>query len=285
MIKSELSRQCLSPAARNALYLDCLNRKFDSVLKTVRSIPAKNMDYAFLQMYLARSCHWGHMASVSYIWYRYVLRLNVLIIKPPLLCDIGNLSLNEGNYFIPPHLHEYFSRIYGKSLPIEERQSLDYELSRIKVESFAKGTMSKTSFREKWKVFLEDIDHRFPAQMTFRARDFPNLGRSLRHEKEELLMILLFGQNKIAIHNVSTAPLLLNLILLYSPQSISYKIGLFEKFYNTHQLLNYDDTLTILFRLCKGDSYNLGRLKKFADDDRMASLSSASKTITNDGAT
>ncbi|QLL34956.1 hypothetical protein HG536_0H03310 [Torulaspora globosa] len=283
MNKSPLARKCLSQATRNALYLDCLNRKFDKVLKTVRSIPPKDMDYAFLQTYLARSCHWGHMASVSYIWYRYVLRSNVLIIKASLLCDIGNLSLNEGNHFIPAQLHEYFSRIYGKSLPIEERQSLDYELSRIKVESFAKGTINKTNFREKWKVFLEDIDHRFPSNMTFRARDFPNLGRSLRHEENDLLMVLLFGQNKIAIHNASTGPLLLNLILMYSPQNASFKISLFEKFYNAHRLLNYDDTVTILLQLCKGDPYNLEKIKKFAADNLVPSLSSmASKTPTNE---
>ncbi|QLQ82077.1 hypothetical protein HG537_0G03320 [Torulaspora globosa] len=279
MNTSRLAANCVNLNARNTLYLDCLNRKFDNVLKRVRSIPARDMDYGFLQFYLARSCHWGHMESVSYIWYRYVLRSNVLIIKASLLCDIGNLSLNEGNYFIPVHLHEYFSKIYAKSLGPEERQSMDFELSRIKVESFAKSTSTKTGFREKWKVFLQDIDQRFPTNMRFRARDFTNLGKSLRNEEVDVLMSLLFDQNNISIRSVTTGPLLLNLILMYSTQNVSYKLGLFEKFYKTHRLLNYDDTLTIMLRLCRDDAYNLGKLNKFIQDNRIASTATNSRDL------
>lgn len=273
MFKSAVSQRNLSQVSRKALYLDCLNRRFDNVLEVVRSIPRKEMDYAFLQTYLARSCQWGHMESVSYIWYRYVVQSNVMTIKASLLCDIGNLSLNEGKHFIASRLHQYFLKLYGKSLTGDERQSLEYELLRIKVESFAKGTMDKTSFREKWKVFLEDIDHRLPATMVFRARDFPNLGRSLRHEDNEQLMTLLFGQNKIDIRNTSTGPLLLNLIMMYSPQTTGSKITLFESFYDSHRLLNYSDTLTILSRLCRDDQYTLGKLKKFAEDNLLVQSS------------
>lgn len=269
MNKSLVSRRYLSEVTRGALYLDCLNRKFDNVLKVVRSTPAKEMDYAFLQTYLSRSCQWGHIDSVSHIWYRFVMRHNMVVIKPSLLCDIGNLALNEGKHFIPGQLYRYFVKFYGKTLTMEQRQAMEYELLRIKVESFAKGTMNKTSFREKWKVFLEDIDHRFPPSMVFRARDFPNLGNSLRHEQYGSLLTLLLGQNKIDINNGSTAPLLLNLILMYSLQGVPIKLDLFEKFHGSHRMLSYDDTLAILLRLCRNDPYDLSKLTKYADDNEL----------------
>lgn len=280
---SLVAKRLSGDAARKALYLDCLNRKFDDVLKAVRNIQASDMDYAFLQLYLSRSCQWGHISSVTHIWDKYVLRSNMLVVKPSLLCEIGNLALNEGKHFLPPQLYQHYVRFFARSMPGEGGQQIEYELLRIKTESFAKGTMDKTRFREKWKVFLEDIDHHLPPTIGLRVRDFPYLSQSIKSEDSETLLQLLFNQNKLDFKNRTTAPLLLNMIIMRSPQSIEAKIGLFEKFHEIHRSLNYDDTLTILFRLCKGDGYRLSKLWQFAEKQGLTPLSSVASKAFKEG--
>lgn len=277
-----MPRRFLSEATRNTLYLDCMNRKFDDVLRVVRSTSANEMDYAFLQLYLSRSCQWGHIASVTHIWDKYVLRLKMMTVHPSLLCEIGNLALNEGKHFLPPQIYHHYVKFFSGTMPIDEEQRIEYELLRIKVESFAKGTMLKTRFREKWKVLLEDMDHHLSSAMELRVRDFPYLTKSVQLEDNEMLMKLLFDQNKLDIKNRSTAPLLLNIILSQPQQSIESKISLFEKFYDTHRSLKYDDTLTILFRLCKGDGYRLSKLGQMVEEKGLNPLSSvALRAFTN----
>lgn len=283
MIYQLITKRLMSEATRKALYLDCMNRRFDDVLKAVRNIKAEDMDYAFLQLYLTKSCRWGHIGSVSYIWDKYVLRSNMMTVGPSLLCDMGNLALNESKYFLPPQLYQHYMRFFSYNSPGDEGDEVEYELLRIKVESFAKGTMHKTRFREKWKVLLEDMDHRLSPAAKLSVRDFPYLGQGVRFEDNALLMKLLFDQNKLEIKNKSTLPLLLNMILLQGSQTIDSKVSLFEKFHETHRSLDYDDTLTILFRLCKGDGYRLSKLRQLIEDKGLNLSSSVALRAFSDG--
>lgn len=275
-------KRLLSDVARNKLYLDCLNGKFDEVLDSVRNAPYE-MDYSFLQMYLSRSCHWGHIDSVSHIWYRYVMRSKVLIIKPSLLCDMSNLALNEGKHFLPEQICEHYKQFYSKYTNDGENRLLEYDLLRIKVESFAKGTSQKTNFREKWKVFLEDVDNYFPTEMEFRVRDYPHLTKSMETAPTDTLMSILFNEGKKNIMNNTTLPLLLNMILLQPQHHISFKTALFERFHQAHRSLNYDDTFTILFRLSKGDGYRLNKLMEYARENQMPRLSALSSKMFLEG--
>ncbi|SMN21687.1 similar to Saccharomyces cerevisiae YER153C PET122 Mitochondrial translational activator specific for the COX3 mRNA, acts together with Pet54p and Pet494 [Maudiozyma saulgeensis] len=266
----DVLRRFMSEDVRKQLYVGCLNRNFDSVLTKIRPMPTNEMDYGFLQLYLVESCFWGHMESVDYIWHKYVMNNQILIIRPHILCAIGNLALTNQKFFVTKQIYEYFERLYGSQIYDETMLHWKYELLRIKIESFASGTGVSTSFSEKWKIFLEDVDHNLPITTAFHVRDFPHMIKALASDlqqgsmTEENILEMLFTEKKISIKNPSTLPLLLNLILLQPTFSKTFKFDLFRKFYETHPQLNHDDSLIILFKLLKGDDYNLSQLVTFA---------------------
>lgn len=265
-----LRRSMATEDIRKQLYVNCLNREFDSVLSVVRETPNEELDYNFLHIYLSRSCQWGHMESVDYLWHRYVMRKKVLVVRPHLLTAMGNLALANNKLFVTQQIYIYFEEMYGESsYNNESALKWKYELLRIRTESFARGTMESGTFSEKWKVLLQDMDNVLPTNTTFRVRDFPYLGRALSHAlktgslDEEMLNEMLFTETKISASNPTTLPLLLNLILSQPHFSPSFKIDLFKRFFSTHPLLPYDDSLCLLSRQFRSDSYTLGQLLDF----------------------
>lgn len=267
-------KRCLSDAQRKDILLDCLNNKFDKVLSTIRKIAPADMDYSILQTILSRGCYHGHIESVSHIWYKYVRREKSLIVSPPLLCEIGTLALNEGKYYLPKQLHYHFKLFFGPESNSSLGQYTEYELLRIKVESFAKGTSSSTNFREKWKVFLEDVDHHFPPDFRLSVWDYPHLARSIPQGDDDRIVKMLFTEDQIEIVNNHTLPLLLNMILLQKQHSIERKFNLFRRFHQFCPTLKYDDTLTILLRQCElaCDGYRMNVLLEYVQDNKMPQL-------------
>lgn len=264
-------KRLLSQEALNRMYLNVLNRRFDETLSELRKIPMKQMDYSFLQTYLSRSCYWGHIESVSHIWYKYVRRYPVLTVDPELLCNIGNLALNENKYFIPEQAYLHYKKFHAKMRGCQD--PCEYELLRIKVESFAKGTRNKTKFREKWKVYLQDIDNQLPSFIKIRVRDFPFLTESMAETSKEEVTEMLFRQNRILVHNGCTLTLLLNMFLLQPQHHIADKMEIFQMFSEVSRSLDYNDSFAILFHQCKHDGYRISKLIGYAKELGITKLS------------
>ncbi|CCK71227.1 Pet122p KNAG_0G01690 [Huiozyma naganishii CBS 8797] len=260
---------------RRRLYANCLNRNFDEVLAEVREIPFESMDYNFLKVYLAKSCQWGHTESVNHIWYKYVVRKNTLLVDPELLCSIGNLAIYDRKNFMPNDIYKYYVKHYGREETPKNSQ-WRYELLRIKTESFARTTSTKTNFREKWKVFLQDMDNCLPLITRFRVRDFPNLVESYRDETQDgkdLMVEYLFEEKMVAVKNPYSLPMLLNFMLLETSFSADLKMSLFKRFFTVHQFLPKEDSVMILVRACSNDAYRLNDLFGFCGDFSLSEMS------------
>ncbi|SCU81479.1 LAFA_0C05226g1_1 [Lachancea sp. 'fantastica'] len=251
----------LDSATRQKLIAQCLNLDFDHLLQSVKKLPLDKLDESFLHLFLAKSVQNAHVPSVDYLWYRFVMGRKVLAVRPSLLCAIGTLALNGNKPFLPSQLCDHFDYFYGQEIGFEETR---FELLRIKVESFAKSNCGPaTTFREKWKVFLQDIDGCVNPACVFRVRDFPHLSQSVRDADPELLEKLLFSENKIPIKNATTLPLLLNMILLDDSLDIDFKIRLFYNFYESHRTLSYNDSISILLHYLQGDFYRTTKLMQY----------------------
>lgn len=270
-------KRLLTQSVREQIYLDVLNRKFDNALQVLRNTPRKELDYNLLQIFLSKSCQWGHFQSVDHIWYRYVIRSSILIVNPSLLCDIGNLALHEEKGFIPDQLYIHYMKFHAKKRG--EYDPHKYELLRIRVESFAKGTMNNTTFKEKWKVYLEDMDKQLQPTTEIMVRDFPFLTKSMESSTKHEIMELLFNGKGLLVRNKYTLPLLLNMFLLQPKQHMEFKIACLQKFSELYSL-RLDDSLAILFHQCRDDGYHLSKLMDFARDKGITRLSPvASKTF------
>lgn len=275
-------KRLLTQSTREQVYLDILNSKFDNALQVLRQTPRKELDYGLLQTFLSKSCQWGHIQSVDYIWYRFVMRFPILIVSPNLLCDIGNLALYEEKGFIPDQLYIHYLKFHSKRRG--EYDPYKYELLRIRVESFARGTMDKTTFKEKWKMFLEDMDNQLPPTTEIKVRDFPFLVESMRDSTKHEIMELLFMKSEFSVQNRHSLPLLLNIFLLQPKHHMEFKIACFQKFSEIYSL-SLDDSLAILFRQCRNDGYYLSKLMDFAREKGITRLSPVASRVFLEGIT
>lgn len=272
-------RRYMTNGLRKTLYTACLNREFDTVLKTLRTTSLDEVDHNLVQLLLMQGCRWAHVETIDFVWYKYVRRNESLLITPNMLCSMGNIAITYNKPFIPRDLYNYYLKWYGHGLRqsnLNEHFKWEYELLRIKVEMFSKSIGGNVAFREKWKVFLEDMDHRLPSECQFRFRDFPQLIKSYRKEyhtgvphigingsniNEIGMAEYLFEDKKIAVINKTTLPLLLNIILIQDWIPLDNRINLFQKFYLTHPTLPFQDSLQIL--LHESDPYRLCELVDF----------------------
>lgn len=275
LLRWQVPRRHAYNDVRKELYFNCMNRRFDSVLESLRVINKDTVDYNFLQICLAQSCAWGHTKSIDYIWYKYVMRNRNLILSPELLVRMSNVALGDHKLFMPSQICQYFKDVY-RSDKMKRHKNYNmwlYELLRIKVESFACGTMNKTQFREKWKIFIEDMDNDLPTTYCFHVRDFPYLTKGFNPNIHlEQMNDLLYNEQRLIVKNPSSLPMLLNILLLNSKLDISTKLQVFESFKDTHKTLNFADSLLILSKECENDIYSLCRLIRLFDEKEMASL-------------
>ncbi|CEP63051.1 Pet122p LALA0_S07e01310g [Lachancea lanzarotensis] len=267
----------LDSGTRQKLIAQCLNLDFDHLLQNVKKLPLDRLDENFLHLFLAKSIQHAHIASVDWLWYRFVMGRKVLAVRPTLLCAIGTLALNGNKPFLPSLLCDHFESFYGQEPGFEKFRN---ELLRIKVESFAKSNRgSTTTFREKWKVFLQDIDAIVSPACALRIHDFPHLSQSTQDADPELLELLLFSENKIPIKNATTLPLLLNMVLLDDALDIDFKIRLFCNFQESHRTLLYSDSISILLHYVRGDLYRTTKLMQYLTKNHLLIPPRGAKTI------
>lgn len=254
------------------LYMQCLNLEFDAVLSQVRVTPPEQLSHSFLQLYLAKSCQYAHAPSVVYLWNKYVLNKSQLVVKPDLLCDMGAIALHSGHHFIPQRLLTHYNLHHTPKGGFVV-DSYSYELSRLKVESFAKSTGHSKLFRERWKVFLEDIDNKFPVNNNYRIRDYMYLAKSIETTPEDKLrhvVDLLFQSKKIVVKNPTSMSLLLNIVLSYPSLSISHKFAIFGQFMDIMGVgMQMDDTVAILSDSVKSDRLQLEELMRLMSKSEM----------------
>lgn len=276
------SRNVMTSELRRSLYAQCLNREFNLLLPRLRQIPSEDMDYTLIQLVLRQSCKWGHMGCINFIWYKYVRRNNSMLIEPNILCEMGQVALGEGKSFMVRDIYTYYTHYYGKlwrRINPREFTYWEYELIRIKTETFAKTTINK-DFSEKWKVFLKDMDNYLPTYCKFSFRDFPELinsyhehyyqnnkdhninkrnnNHSNSNSNEILMSEYLFQDKDIIVKNETTLPLLLNIILLQNNIHLDKRINLFNSFYDIHPRLPAEESLSILVHEC--DAYRVYEL-------------------------
>ncbi|SCW04312.1 LAFE_0H10770g1_1 [Lachancea fermentati] len=267
-------RRTLTVDVRKRLFAKCLNREFDTLLEEVRSIPIKTLEESFLSLYLTKSVQYAHVPSIDYLWYRCIIRHNLLVVKPQILCDIGNIALQENKFFMVEQLYKHFTIFHSKC---RSSEAYKLELLRYKVESFAKGTGDSTTFQEKWKVFIEDIDHQISPEWPLSVHNFPYLTSALEDHGRELPLQLLLSEKKLSIRNKWTLPVLLNMIMLHKNVDQEFKMNLFQLFHQRHKHLNYDETLTILFRNCKDEPYRASSLMDFVKKNGLSLTHLAAK--------
>ncbi|CCE63071.1 hypothetical protein TPHA_0D04370 [Tetrapisispora phaffii CBS 4417] len=262
----------MSEDLRSQLYVQCLNREFDAALENFKSIPVNEMDYSLLKLYMNNSCQWGHFPSIQYIWYKYVMRNQALLIEPSLLCDMANMCVAENQSFMPNQIYMYYKKYYYKdqlSQSLPNNSQIEYELLKAKVESFAKTSKVGTLFQEKWYLFVKEMDNYLSPQVIFKVRDFPLLTESLRDLNIADLKQLLFTNGNIDIKNNSTPALLLNMSLL-QPNEIfddQIKFQLFKRFKEEFPALSLTDSVKILHHKFKDNMYLIQQLKMHAPSD------------------
>ncbi|SCV03931.1 LAMI_0H12090g1_1 [Lachancea mirantina] len=251
-LMAKQSTVVLGPEVRKRLFKLCLNREFDLVLQELQKVSNRLVEESFLNVYLAKSVQWAHVESIDYLWYRYVMREQRLMVRPQILCDIGNISLDANKSFWPGQLCTHFAKVYGQET---HYRRFGIELLRIKVESFAKSTGEKTSFLEKWNVFLEELDQNVSERHSFSFRDFPHLAKALHCEEAEVVTELLFKETKSPVRNPTTLPMLLNMLILHPHLDPDFKLRLFASFHQKHSTLYYDDTALALLQAYRHEPY------------------------------
>ncbi|CCH59034.1 hypothetical protein TBLA_0B01900 [Henningerozyma blattae CBS 6284] len=230
-----------------------------SILHSLQKVPIRKSNSSTIYEYFNACLINRYWLGARFVWYKYVVRSGALTLKPWQLSVLGNMSVAADNYFIPPATVKYYER-FGK---VNGSTEYEYFIRRNKVEAFAKGTLEKTQFREKWKVFIQDMDNVLPPTVEYKVQDFPWLVTSLKYQiaTEAVLKKLLFGVGtKIQVHNKSSYSLLLSIILLQDLITIDSKVQIFETFAKLHRKVDLADHYKILNKICKKDKFLLNRV-------------------------
>lgn len=210
---------------RSRLLLSSLNGDMPGALLLLRQQQQASMDVELLHTVLARATALAHVETIAYVWYHHV-QPRRLAVEGRLLCDMAGVALHQDKLFLPAQFlqhHQTMGLGRGTSASASaEAQAVEFELRRVKVEAFARGTMHSTALSEKWKVFLQEMDT-LPGQPPLRLRDFPQLARAvgvaaqLQQPQEQAAALALFGRQPLVVKNEWSLPLLLSAVLWHVP--------------------------------------------------------------------
>ncbi|AAS54632.1 AGR142Cp [Eremothecium gossypii ATCC 10895] len=241
-------------STQRAIVKQCLNRNFDEVLQKLRLMPLQECSVSFLQIYLARAVQEGHVASVDYVWNRFVQRAGVLVVRPDVLCDLGNLMFFSGSFGILDSVWRHYNKFY-RSEQGAEWDDYRYHLLRLRIEGYATRSTSGTAFPKKWRKLLEDLDRSLPAY-PFSVWDFPQLKQSLGGLEERNLARWVIKALR-GVQNEHTSTLLLNMTLQQPHLDRDAKLRLFRWFVGRRHCSAdaLNETIHLLARRLQKDEY------------------------------
>lgn len=219
----------------------------DSVLTRLRGLSISKTNAIFLKKFLDDSLKNKYFLGARYVWYKYVMRSNSIVFTEQELCQLGGLSIENNNSFIPYQICKYYYKFYSKRK--YRNIACEYIIKKNKVEAFAMGTFSKTQFREKWKVFVMDLDNKLPVNVVFNVHDFPFLTKSLAYQesREKVIHNIVFSQDKkYQVRNKSSLVLILNMVLLQEDIPIPKKFEFFEEIEKNYKTLDFSSSREIL---------------------------------------
>ena len=204
---------------RSQILLNSLNGDMPGALALLRQQKQTSMDVELLHTMLARAAALAHANTIAYIWYQHVMPRR-LAVEGRLLCDMAGVALHQDKLFLPAQFLQHYQTMTHHRCTNPESQMIEFELRRVKVEAFARGTMHSTALREKWKVFLQEMDT-LPGRPPLRLRDFPQLvtsmGIATGEREEQAAALELFERQRLVVKNEWSLPLLLAGILWHVP--------------------------------------------------------------------
>ncbi|CDO94140.1 unnamed protein product [Kluyveromyces dobzhanskii CBS 2104] len=234
---------------------NCQRGDFSNVLNAMRSIPNDRINKPFLQFYLGQSTKCAHWPSVSFIWNRFVVRRDLLIVKPSVLADIAKLSMHYEKYGFTESLLKHYNRYYAFRKGIRW-DGYKYMLLNAHIEMYAKKPNEEVNFKKKWHAFIIEIDNaliRFPIS----AFDFPNLTTSLNGIHLKRIRKWLLVDCKEGSLNQNSMPMFLNMVLLQPHVTPTEKIEVFREFIakcSVNPTLHLQESLQILAHECSNDA-------------------------------
>ncbi|CAI4061517.1 hypothetical protein SUVZ_05G2330 [Saccharomyces uvarum] len=222
-----ITRRLMGTDVRSRVLLSSLNGDMPGALALLRQQQQAGIDVELLHTVLARAAALAHVDTIAYVWYQHVLPRR-LAVEGRLLCDMAGVALHQDKLFLPAQFLQHHQAVglgRGASTSTSastEAEAVEFELRRVKVEAFARGTMHSTTLSEKWKVFLQEMDT-LPGQPPLRLRDFPQLTRAVGVAAQQQLphdqaaALALFGRQPLVVKNEWSLPLLLSAVLWHVP--------------------------------------------------------------------
>ncbi|CAI4523086.1 AEL_collapsed_G0023480.mRNA.1.CDS.1 [Saccharomyces cerevisiae] len=214
-----ITKRLVTTDVRSRILLSSLNGKMSDALVLLRQQQQTSVDVELLHTMLARAAALAHADTIAYMWYQHVMPRR-LPVEGRLLCEMAGVALYQDRLFLPAQFLQHYQAMNRDRRTSPEDELIEYELRRIKVEAFARGTMHSTALREKWKVFLQEMDT-LPGQPPLRLRDFPQMtkamGIALAQQDEQAAALALFGRQPLVIKNEWSLPLLLAGVLWHVP--------------------------------------------------------------------
>nr|CAA30439.1 unnamed protein product [Saccharomyces cerevisiae] len=194
-----ITKRLVTTDVRSRILLSSLNGKMSDALALLRQQQQTSVDVELLHTMLARAAALAHADTIAYMWYQHVMPRR-LPVEGRLLCEMAGVALYQDRLFLPAQFLQHYQAMNRDRRTSPEDELIEYELRRIKVEAFARGTMHSTALREKWKVFLQEMDT-LPGQPPLRLRDFPQMtkamGIALMQQDEQAAALALFGRQPL----------------------------------------------------------------------------------------
>lgn len=238
-----------------AITRKCLRGNLGEVLREVRKVPKESIDKSFMQFYLAQSTKYVHWPSISFIWNTFVVRRELMVVRPNILADIAKISVHENKYGFTRTVLRHYNRYYISQRGIRW-DGYRYLLLNAHIEIYAKRPNTKANFKKKWHAYIVELDNEL-THYPVSVYDFPNLTTSMRDIPIERLKKWLLNDCKEGSMNPYSMPMFLNMILLQPHVSGAEKIDVFKEFVQktSVDLSRYlQDSVQILFHECDGVS-------------------------------
>ena len=136
-----ITKRMMSTDVRSRILLSSLNGDMPDALALLRQQQQTNVDVELLHTMLARAAALAHADTIAYMWYQHVMPRR-LPVEGRLLCDMAGVALHQDKLFLPAQFLRHYQAMNRDRATSPEDEMVEYELRRVKVEAFARGTIS-----------------------------------------------------------------------------------------------------------------------------------------------